>query len=163
MSDSPFVAIVDVMPGAVLGTVDDIKVGDYLYSPTGTLQEVTSARVLKDGTFSHTVRHFSGRQYWYPWELESTAGQVTYRPGVRVLIEGTGGGGYSRTINVPQPTTDDLNAPVDDFSGPLTEWWEDYVFPATGSGDGGRDYVEAKIADAPHATDLVGRSTTWEG
>lgn len=78
---------------------------------------------------------------------------------VEVTIDGTGGGGYHYVINVPAPDLDEWI----DFEGAEEEWWQDVVFPHTGSGKGGHDYVEAKITSAPNLPTLVGQSTSWEG
>lgn len=58
---------------------------------------------------------------------------------VQVRIEGsyTNGHSYDRIVTVEAPTLDDWNAPVDDFGGPLTDWWEQVVFNEIGDGQPG--------------------------
>lgn len=89
-----------------------------------------------------------------------------YLPGEGVVVHysGTGGGGYEHYVRVPAPTNEDRTAPVTDFTGPLSEWWEETVFPHTGSGKGGYSVDTATITDAPgNPADLVGLSNEWEG
>jgi len=89
--------------------------------------------------------------------VEATEARKT----VEVTIDGTGGGGYHRVINVPVPAAELLwkqNAEA------LDDWWYDNVFVETGSGKGGHDFCEVKITRAPaNRPELIGLNTSWEG
>lgn len=83
---------------------------------------------------------------------------------VTVVMEGSGGGGYKRTLtDLPEPTDEDLNEPVTDFSGPLSEWFDEHVFPESGSGRGGHDCWEAVITHSDEHPEIIGKTTGGEG
>lgn len=83
---------------------------------------------------------------------------------VTVAISGSGGGGYQRIVtDLPEPTEADLTAPVTDFTGPLSEWFDEYVFPESGSGKGGYDCWEAVITHSDEHPSIIGETTGGEG
>lgn len=81
---------------------------------------------------------------------------------VKVLITGTGGGGYERTIEAPAPDESDFYVDLKFGVQMYSDWWEDHVFEHTGSGKGGHDYVEAKIVEAESPA-ILNQTHTWEG